>query len=97
MSAKPSSVRRDPGYTGLTAAVETLPAHYYFDAEHYQRELKAIWQRNWIYVCRASALSIRSQGTESKKALTSKSTTQSFLQHRSRHTLTASIGDRPGR
>jgi glycine betaine catabolism A len=56
VSANPSSVRRDPGYTGLTAAIDTLPAHYYFDAEHYQRELRQIWQRNWIYVCRSSAL-----------------------------------------
>jgi glycine betaine catabolism A len=56
VSANPSPVRRDPGYMGLTEAVATLPAHYYFDAEHYQRELKQIWQRNWIYVCRSSAI-----------------------------------------
>ena len=48
--------RRDPGYLGLTSTVETLPASYYFDPLHYQRELKQIWQRNWIYVCRSSAI-----------------------------------------
>ena len=56
MSAKPTSTRRDPGYLGLTSTVETLPASYYFDPLHYQRELKQIWQRNWIYVCRSSAI-----------------------------------------
>src|SRR5450759_1341881 len=43
-------------------------------------------------VWRSTALSIRSHGTESKKALTSRSTIQSFRQHRSRHTPTASNG-----
>src|SRR5450755_4250349 len=46
-------------------------------------------------VWRSSARSIRSHGTESKKAFTSRSTTQSFLQHRSRHAPTASKGERP--
>ena len=54
MSANPSPVRRDPGYAGLTTPVETLPAAHYFDPEHYRRELRQIWQRNWIYLCRAS-------------------------------------------
>ena len=48
-------------------------------------------------VCRSTAFSIRSHGTESKKALTSRSTTQSLLKHRSRHVRTASSGDRLGR
>jgi len=56
VSANSSAVRRDPGYTGLTTPVEALPASYYFDPAHYQRELKQIWQRNWIYICRSSAL-----------------------------------------
>jgi Rieske 2Fe-2S family protein len=51
-----SSVRRDPGYTGLTRTAESLPASYYFDAAHYQREMNRIWHRNWIYVCRSSAI-----------------------------------------
>ncbi len=56
MSAKPSAIRRDPGYLGLTTAIETLPAYYYYDPEHYRKELRQIWQRNWVYVCRSSAI-----------------------------------------
>jgi glycine betaine catabolism A len=54
VSANRSSVRRDPGYAGLTAPVASLPASWYFDPAHYQRELSRIWYRNWIYVCRSS-------------------------------------------
>ena len=54
MSATPAPVRRDPGYLGLTAPVETLPAAHYFDAAHYLRELGQVWYRNWIYICRSS-------------------------------------------
>jgi Rieske 2Fe-2S family protein len=54
LSANRSSVRRDPGYAGLTAKAETLPSAYYYDPAHYQRELTQIWFRNWIYVCRSS-------------------------------------------
>jgi Rieske 2Fe-2S family protein len=54
MSARPTPVRRDPGYAGLTTAVEALPAAYYFDPQHHQREMSRIWYRNWIYVCRSS-------------------------------------------
>jgi glycine betaine catabolism A len=56
VSANRPNVRRDPGYAGLTAPLETLPASYYFDPAHYQREMSRIWQRNWIYVCRSSDL-----------------------------------------
>ncbi len=56
MSRGPSSVRRDPGYAGLTQTIAALPASYYFDPAHYQRELARIWYRNWIYVCRSSAV-----------------------------------------
>jgi hypothetical protein len=31
MSTRPRPLRRDPGYTGLAAAVGTLPSSYYFD------------------------------------------------------------------
>ena len=54
MSANSSTVRRDPGYAGLTTPVATLPASHYFDPAHHQRELDRIWYRNWIYVCRSS-------------------------------------------
>ncbi len=34
----------------------TLPSHYYFDDNRYEQELEQIWYRNWLYVCRSSAL-----------------------------------------
>ncbi len=40
----------------LRQAEKTLPAHYYYDEDHYQRELNEIWYKNWIYVCRADDL-----------------------------------------
>lgn len=45
-----------PGYNGLLESVATLPSSAYFDPDHYQRELKAIWYRNWLYVGRASEI-----------------------------------------
>ncbi len=48
-------------------------------------------------VCASTALTIRSHGTLSKKAWTSRSMTQSRFQQRSRHTPTASSADRAGR
>ncbi len=56
MSANPAPVRRDPGYLGLTTPVATLPAAHYFDPAQYLRELRQVWHRNWIYVCRSSEL-----------------------------------------
>jgi glycine betaine catabolism A len=53
LSNKGSSARRDPGYTGLVTSIDTLPATEYFDPTHYQRELRQIWYRNWVYVCRS--------------------------------------------
>src|SRR5450756_1649576 len=47
-------------------------------------------------VWHAPARSIRSHGTESKKAFTSRSTTQSLFQDRSRHSFPASNEERPG-
>ena len=49
--------RRDPGYAGLTAPVGTLPSSWYFDPAHHARELRQIWYRHWVYVCRSSELS----------------------------------------
>lgn len=34
----------------------TLPSHYYYDPEHYRRELEAFWFSRWLYVCRSEAL-----------------------------------------
>ncbi len=44
------------GYTGLTSLQETLPASFYLDPDHHQRELNAIWYRHWVYVGRAESL-----------------------------------------
>ena len=43
-------------FNGLTRAQDTLPTEYYFDPAHHARELREIWGRNWIYLCRASEL-----------------------------------------
>lgn len=40
----------------LKASENTLPSHYYYDEDHYERELKSIWYKNWIYVCRADEM-----------------------------------------
>lgn len=34
----------------------TLPARYYYDQDHYRRELEAFWYRSWLYAGRASEL-----------------------------------------
>jgi glycine betaine catabolism A len=54
MSTRQLSVRRDPGYAGLTHAVGSLPSSYYFDPAHYRLELSRIWYRHWLYACRSS-------------------------------------------
>jgi Rieske 2Fe-2S family protein len=48
--------RGSDSYTGLRQLEESLPSTYYYDPEHYERELRAIWYRSWIYLCRASTL-----------------------------------------
>ncbi|MGB3147479.1 MAG: aromatic ring-hydroxylating dioxygenase subunit alpha [Paracoccaceae bacterium] len=35
---------------------QSLPAHVYYDPDWYQREVKKIWARNWIYVGRLNDL-----------------------------------------
>jgi Rieske 2Fe-2S family protein len=47
------------GYNGLTELTEGLPAEAYFDPRQYALELKRIWYRNWVYVCRSSDVSTR--------------------------------------
>ena len=56
METKIKPAERATGYKGLTEPKEALPAHYYFDRAHYERELAAIWFRNWIYVGRSEGL-----------------------------------------
>jgi len=45
-----------PSYNGLVDITPSLPAEAYYDPRQYELELKRIWQRNWIYVCRSSEL-----------------------------------------
>ena len=40
----------------LTETKATLPSDWYYDAEHYQLELQAIWYRDWVCVCRAEEI-----------------------------------------
>jgi Rieske 2Fe-2S family protein len=42
-------------YNGLTEVTETLPADYYLEPVHHERELNAIWYRHWVYVGRAES------------------------------------------
>ncbi|MER9893554.1 aromatic ring-hydroxylating dioxygenase subunit alpha [Mesorhizobium sp. M0119] len=52
---QPSSNERGP-YNGLTRAEPTLPSSAYWDIAAYQRDLEAIWYRNWLLVCREADL-----------------------------------------
>jgi Rieske 2Fe-2S family protein len=56
MEVKDAPEQRGAGYNGLTEQRQALPAHYYFDRSHYERELRRIWFRNWIYVGRSEGL-----------------------------------------
>jgi len=47
-----SVVDNNVAMTPLTELKPSLPSHWYYDAEHYARELKAIWQRGWVCVGR---------------------------------------------
>jgi Rieske 2Fe-2S family protein len=42
---------------GLAVNTAGLPAHWYYDTDHYRRELRAIWYRQWVYVARSSEVS----------------------------------------
>src|SRR5262245_28770 len=43
-------------YNSLTKAVAGLPAPWYFDPSHHEREMRTLWRNRWIYVCRSSLL-----------------------------------------
>jgi Rieske 2Fe-2S family protein len=43
-------------YNGLTVHTEGLAADTYFDPARYDREMRRIWHRNWVYVCRSSEI-----------------------------------------
>ena len=40
----------------LDRPASTIPSHWYFDADHYQRELRAVWYREWVCVGRGENL-----------------------------------------
>ena len=46
----------DPGYTGLVRPQPTLERAMYVEPAAFERDLQAIWYRNWIYVCQSSEL-----------------------------------------
>ncbi|WP_158804537.1 aromatic ring-hydroxylating dioxygenase subunit alpha [Acidisoma sp. L85] len=46
----------EPEVNGLTQVEPTLPSNWYFDPAQYHRELRNIWYRNWIYLCRSETL-----------------------------------------
>ena len=46
----------DEGYSGLTRPEPTLPAESYLTEDAYQQDLRSIWYRQWLYVCRAEDL-----------------------------------------
>ena len=54
--SKRALTEKETDYRGLKQAEASLPASWYYDAGQYQKELSAIWQRNWLYLCRSDAL-----------------------------------------
>ena len=44
-------------YNALKQTEPSLPARWYYDHPHYAREMQEIWQKSWLYVCRAEVLS----------------------------------------
>jgi Rieske 2Fe-2S family protein len=58
MQVKDVPEQQGAGYNGLTEHRQALPAHYYYDRAHYERELRRIWFRNWIYVGRSEELKL---------------------------------------
>ncbi|MEQ9261278.1 MAG: aromatic ring-hydroxylating dioxygenase subunit alpha [Roseovarius sp.] len=46
----------EEGFNGLRRAQPALPATWYYDAAHHAREIREIWGRSWVYLCRAESL-----------------------------------------
>ena len=53
----PDKIQPDSGYLGLTTGRQTLPSGWYLHQEHFRRELRDIWYRQWLYVDRTDSLS----------------------------------------
>ncbi|MEO0782594.1 MAG: aromatic ring-hydroxylating dioxygenase subunit alpha [Pseudomonadota bacterium] len=43
-------------FNGLTRAQPSLPASWYRDPDHFEKELRHVFARNWVYLCRAEGL-----------------------------------------
>ncbi len=43
-------------FNGLREAQPALPVEWYLDPGHHDREMREIWQRHWVYLCRADSL-----------------------------------------
>jgi Rieske 2Fe-2S family protein len=43
-------------FNGLARAQPSLPAAWYYEPAQFEREMREIWWRNWIYLCRAEGL-----------------------------------------
>jgi Rieske 2Fe-2S family protein len=43
-------------YNGLKQVAPSLPAAWYFDPEHFKTEMRAVWSKHWLYLCRSAAL-----------------------------------------
>ena len=46
----------DEDFDGLDRVVESLPAHWYLDADWYRHELERVFYNNWLYLCHTSTL-----------------------------------------
>jgi len=51
-----ASLQNNNDFNALTTAVPSLPTTWYYDPDHYAREVLSIWRRNWLYVCHVDAL-----------------------------------------
>ena len=51
-----ASVADAAQWNGLRQLEPALPASWYFDPAHHQRELERLWYRNWVYVGRSDTL-----------------------------------------
>ena len=43
-------------FVGLKTLEPTLPSSFYYDPAQYERELRTLWSRNWVYAFRANTL-----------------------------------------
>ncbi|RWE21529.1 MAG: aromatic ring-hydroxylating dioxygenase subunit alpha [Mesorhizobium sp.] len=56
VKARETSSASDEFYVGLRRLEKSLPKSMYFDPAQYDRELKAIWYKEWNYVCRSETI-----------------------------------------